>query len=389
MRRRVPRSLLALAAVVIVLVAARLALDPLASWRTRRVLSGIEGMRGTFSGVDVRVVDLSYAIRDLRIEKVAAGGTALPFFEVERARFGLHWRQLLHGDVVARVELDAPKLNVLEQAGDPGKARGQEADETPEVGRRLRDLAPFLLDRVQIRDGEILFVDATEGEKPRLWLHEIEATLENFATRPALSKGEPTVLAARGTLQRSGKVSVFATADPLAKALTFAGQARLDGLRLEELGELLGAKSGVTPDRGTLDMSLRFRAVEGDLSGGLRPILREAGTRPAEPGLGAKLKSALADAALHVFSDDVPGRDAVATTIPLEGSVKDPQAQALPTILGILRNAFVRGLADSLAGLPPPRAEEREGVLEQARRALSPGAGQPRAQPEDGRKGKK
>jgi hypothetical protein len=50
--------------------------------------------------------------------------------------------------------------------------------------------------------------------------------------------------------------------------------------------------------------------------------------------------------------------------------------------MGILRNAFVRGLADSLVGLPPPKAEEREGVLEQARRALSTGRGPPRAQPE-------
>jgi hypothetical protein len=379
--RRIPRWAVIVAGIALLLVAGRLALDPLVTWRTRRVLTGLDGMRGVFSDVEIRLVDLSYAIRDLRIEKVSAGGAALPFFEVARARFGVHGRELLRGHVVARIDLDAPKLNVLEAKQDV-PAGGQEAEETPKVGRRLAELAPFLVDRVQVKDGEILFVDAREPERPRLWFHGIEATLENFATRPALSRGEPTVLAARGTVQRTGRVEVFATADPLAKELTFAGQGRVQGLKLVELGELLRAKTGFVPDKGVLDLSLRFEAADGRISGGLRPILKDPGTRPARPGLGAKLESGLTDAALDLFSDDVPGRDAVATTIPLTGSVRDPEAQVMPTIMGILRNAFVRGLADSLAGLPPPKAGKREGVLEQARRAFSTGRGPPRAQPE-------
>jgi hypothetical protein len=191
-------------------------------------------------------------------------------------------------------------------------------------------------------------------------------------------------MAARGTLQESGRLSFFVTADPLAKKLTFAGQGRLEGFRLAELGELLAAKQDVVPDKGKLDMSIRFRAVDGRLTGGVRPFLQDAGTRAAAPGLGPRLKSFLADASLEIFEDDVPGREAVATTIPISGRVDDPDLQLVPTILGVVRNAFVRGLADSVAGLPPPKAKEKEGVLEQARRALSPGRGkQPRAQPRE------
>jgi hypothetical protein len=242
------------------------------------------------------------------------------------------------------------------------------------------------VDRAQVKDGEILFIDAREPERPRLWFHGIEATLENFATRPALARGEPTVLAARGVLQRTGRVSAFATADPLAKQLTFAGQGRVEGLQLAELGGLLASKGGIAPDKGVLDLSVRFQAADGRLTGGLRPILKDAGTRAAEPGLRAKIVSALADASLKIFEDDVPGREAVATTIPIVGRVDDPDLQLVPTILGVIRNAFVRGLADSLAGLPPPKAETREGVLEQARRALSRERGQPKAQPQPGEK---
>lgn len=379
-RRRLFRLAVVTGALAAVVLVVRLALDPIVTWRTRVILDGMAGMRGTFRDVEIKLLELSYAIEGLRIEKLRPGGSALPFLEIRRAEFGLLGGEILHGRVVARVELLAPKLNLLT---GPTRRSTQGPEEATEAGRGLEALAPFRVDRAEVRDGEVLWIDAREPERPALWLHAIEATLENFATRAALAKNEPTVLAARGTLQRSGAVSIFATADPLAKELTFAGQAKLDGLRLAELGTLTLSKSDLVPDKGTLDLSVRFRAEEGRLSGGVRPILKGAGVRSGRSDLGARLKSLLADAALDIFSDDRPGPDVVATTIPIEGSVKGPQVQAVPTILGILRNAFVRGLADSMSGLPPPKAQEREGVLEQARRALSPSRGQPRAQPTD------
>ncbi|BDG01078.1 DUF748 domain-containing protein [Anaeromyxobacter oryzae] len=395
MRRAGKVVAIVVAVLAVLAIALHLALDPLAAWYTRRMLAGMDGMRGTFSGVNVRLRDLSYEIHDLRIEKTTAGGAALPYFAVDRAEFGLYATELLHGHLVAAVELDRPRLNLLtaparrdEEGEGKGKseAASQEPKEAPKVGRRLERLAPFRLDRVQVRGGEILWIDAREKERPRLRLHGIEATLENFATRAALAKHEPTVLAARGTLQRSGKVTVFATADPLAKGLTFAGEGKLEGLRADELSDLLGAKSGVAPEKGVLEMAVAFTAVDGRLDGGVRPVLKGGELKAAKPGLANKLKELLGNAALKIFADDTHGRDAVATTVPIQGRVEGPQVQAVPTIVGILRNAFVRGLTASFGALPPPKAKEKENPLEQARRGLSPGHGPPRAQP-SGEKG--
>jgi uncharacterized protein YhdP len=376
-RRILRRSAVLLAVLVLLGVAFRLALDPLVTWRTRVVLNDLQGYRGRFADVKVSLRDLSYRVDELRIEKTAAGGAALPFFEVRRAEVGLYWKELVRGHLVAAIRFQGPKLNVIAAK----RKEDRQAEQAEEVGFQLTRLAPVRVDRFEVQDGEVLFVDRTSPREPRLWLHAVEATVENFATRPALARGEPTVLALRGTLQRSGKVSVFATSDPLAKKLTFAGQARVTGLRLVELGELLSDKADLTPTAGVLDLSARFQAEDGALTGGVRPILKDASVRAAKPGLGARIKALLADVSLDLFSDDIPGRDAVATTIPIKGTVDAPQAQVVPTILGIVRNAFVAGLANSLESLPPPTAKERQGTLEQARRALSPGRGPPRAQP--------
>jgi hypothetical protein len=384
---RAKRILLVVAATAILLVvAARLALDPLVTWRTKKVLGEMEGIRGTFADVEVHVRDLSYVIRGLELEKVSAEGSALPFFAARYAGFGLYWKQLLRGHLVADIQLVEPALNLVEvDKGEEEQGEGQEVEQVPELGRRLAELAPFRIDRLEVKGGELRWLDAREPEKPQLRISRIEATLENFATRAALAKGEPTVLGARGLLQSSGVITVFATADPLAKTLTFAGEAGLEGLKLVELTEFISAKAGIRPEKGELDLAVRFRAEDGRLSGGLRPVVKDASTKASEKGLGAKLKSALSDLSLNVFSDDIPGRDAVATTIPLVGRIDAPQVQAIPTILGILRNAFVRGLAFGMSGLPPEKAEQKEPVLRQARRAFSRDGGT-KAQPAQGAK---
>jgi hypothetical protein len=364
---------------VLLVGAALVSAEPLVRWGTRRVLAGMEGMRGSFDSVRLRLSDLSYEIRGLRIEKVDDEGEAHRFVEVDRARAGVYGRELLRGHVVGDVELEGPRITLVE-------SREPEARRTPKeaggLAKRIDAMTPIRIDRLEVKDGEVVWVDAREGEDPVLRLHAIEATLENFATHAALARKEPTVFAMTGTLQRSGAVQAFATADPLAKALTFAGQATLRGFSLAEVGRLMDAKAEVKPIKGTLDLYTRFTAKGGELTGGVRPFVKGADLKAAEPGLGPKLKEWIGDAALTIFKDDETG--VVATTIPIEGTVKGPQIQAVPTILGVLRNAFVQGLRGGLSGVPPPKAEKKEGVMEQARRAFKPERGQPRAQPEGG-----
>ncbi|WP_242394250.1 DUF748 domain-containing protein [Anaeromyxobacter oryzisoli] len=385
MRRLAKVVAIALGAIAVLLIALNFALTPLVGWYLRRTLAGLEGMRGSFSGVNVKLRGLSCEIHDLRIEKTTAGGAALPYIAADRVEVGLYGRQLLRGHVVAAVELDRPRLNLLLAPEREDKRASQTPREVPKIGRRLERLAPFRLDRVEVRRGEILWIDAREKERPRVRVHGIEATLENFATRPALAQHEPTVLAARATVQRSGKMTVFATADPLAKSLTFAGEGKLQGLQVAELSGLIGAKSGVKPEKGELEVAVAFKALDGRLDGGVRPVLKGAELKAAKPGIGNALKALVGNAALDIFADETRGRDAVATTIPIQGTVTGPQIQAVPTIVGILRNAFVRGLTASFSALPPPKAKKKEGVLEQARRGLSPGHGPPRAQPSGGK----
>jgi hypothetical protein len=86
--------------------------------------------------------------------------------------------------------------------------------------------------------------------------------------------------------------------------------------------------------------------------------------------------------AVKLFSDRVPGREAVATIIPIRGNLEHLDAQITPAIMAVLRNAFVEGLSSSLSSTPPPVANKDEGVVRPLVHALKKDEPRPvKAQP--------
>jgi hypothetical protein len=353
--------------VVALLIAGRLALNPFISQHTQLVLDSLKGYRGSFDDVSVSLWRLSYTIDGLKLVQVPTPPGATdkrPFFHANRIRIGLHWRNLLHKhELVGSVELDQPKMNLI--AGG-SKEPSQTKIIDPELAAKFDRLSPLAVERIELKRAELAFTDDTSQGSPSIWLHDLDATVENLATRVGLAHGEPTTLAASGTLQKTGQVSVFVTADPLAKKLGFSGRASVQGLDIHDVGNFLVKKPDLAPQKGSIDLFAEFDAHDGVIAGGVKPILKDVEVKPAKGGVTPALKAWLADAALDIFSDRVPGRNAAAAVIPMEGTVSGPKPQLWPTIWGVLRNAFVTGLESGFARLPAGKPDEK-GVLPQAR----------------------
>jgi hypothetical protein len=358
-----------------------IALDPIVEWQTRERLKMLEPRyQVTFENASLHPLRLKYVLEGLKIERRSAGGDALPYVQVERLEAGLYGRELLHLHLVLNITVDKPRLNLIaakqetEQQLDP---------KIPDLSEKLAEAIPLTVDRIQVRDAAVLFTDKTKPEFPNIWVHKVDATLENLSTRAALARGEPTALAVSGTLQESGELSAFLTADPLAKGLFFAGRASIANFELKELSKTMASETGVSVSEGTLDLFAEFDCRAGKLEGGIKPVLKNIEVVKGKPGLGNAVKAVLADAAVNVLSDRVGDRDAVATVIPLRGDITSPGVQLWPAVIGVIRNAFVIGVSESYARLPPvedAKANPVKQVIEGLDKKNSP-----KARPEPGR----
>ena len=170
---------------------------------------------------------------------------------------------------------------------------------------------PATRDGDAILDGELRQPGHAPPNKPEIWIHNLEVAVENLAsTRPALAHGRPTTLAASATIGKTGNLTLFVSADTFAKKLDFAGNMAIRGWHVSELYALLEAATKLQPPEGTLDLFAEWKARDGAISGGIKPVLKDARSVRRRTPSANKLKAWIADTGLHLFSDRVPGRNA-------------------------------------------------------------------------------
>jgi hypothetical protein len=380
MSRVVRRLVLVLGVLVALVLIGRVLLDPVAAWYTARTLAANDTFKASFSRVHVSVIPPAYEIHNFKLIELPDGRWDEPLAYVEHARASILWRELLRGHVVAKARVERPKLMAV-------RKHEKKAKQAPEIGEEMGEAMPLKLDRLEVVDGEVLLGIGKGKRAPQLWLHEVNLVAENMALRKAMMEGEPATLRMRGRVQQSGRLKVDGAMDPWAKRLTFESKASLLGLRATELYAFLAHEADIAPESGTVDVFVEVEAKNGVLHGGVKPVLKNVELASRTDELGDRIKAALADASIDLLSDEK--RDAVATTIPVRGRIEDPQVQLLPTVLGVIRNAFVVGLRAGFSNLPPPVAANKENPLKQAWDAITDDDKPPEAQPEKGDKADK
>lgn len=379
-RSRAGLVLLVIVAILIALaVIVRLLLDPIASHETRKALGKMEGLRGDFAHVHVTVLPPRYEITNLKLQDDKAPRGASPLVFVKKAHLGVDWRALFHGHLVASAALYEPKLTV----NPPKQTKGQTSPppKAPDLSAQLQQAPPVHIDRLEIFSGELLFRLPEGDERPRLWIHDLDLAGQNLATKPKEEGGRPATVSARAVVANSGDLRLFVTANPFASPLAFAGEASVQGLRASDLYAFLAAKTDIEASRGTIDLFATFTSKNGAINGGVKPVLKNIRLKSTDEVWWAAAKTWLLDKAVDIASDRVPERNAIATTVPIKGKLVDPNTQLWPAVLGVVRNAFVAGLASGFANLPPDTAPEKESVLKQAVDSLKKKNGPPQAQP--------
>ena len=338
-------------------------INPIVAYGTQTGLDRLKGTSGSFHGLHVTIIHPGYNLYGLKVVEMPASEHKEPIFYADRIEMRWSWREIFKGHLVRRVKIWNPKVVIPMRPGENGKP----AQPPLEIARTLESVPSAGLERLEIVGGQITLVDE-HHEGQRVWLHDVNATLENLKTRKKTMEGLPVLVTVRGKLQKTGELTLFLTADPFDKGLTFAGSVELRHLALADLHQFTKIEGLELPD-GSIDMFASITCKRGELTGGIKPILKNVKVTAADNKLGDKIKAVLADAAVKLFSDRVPGRNAVATIIPIHGDLKKPDVQLLPTVLAVLRNAFVEGLSSSLSNVPPTVG--KGGFFHQARKALS------------------
>ena len=346
-----PGWLAAIALALLLLLALSVSVQPLVRQKTRGWIDSLHGASGDFLDAHLTLFPLRYTVTHLRIRK-RDSKLPDPIFYADRVTIDLRWARLVRGQLVGRIAARGAKV-VLEQPQPGGSIRFPSVSE-------LIPLAA-VAERIQVIDGEVLYAWVHEPGRPTLWVHELDATLENVASRAALARGTMTLVAS-ANVQRSGRMWVGAKAREFASPLSFSGEAGVDNFDPSEMNELSSAKKGVKLSPGSFSMRMNFRCEEGQLSGVVDPHLSSTHVESKDEGLGSKLKALSGKISLTV-SKPAPGTD-LSGKILVTDDMSDPELQLVPVLEKVVENGFLLGLEEGVkrhyAGPPEKTADQAD-----------------------------
>lgn len=348
MRRRLRswRSpwLLAAVALVVVLVAAR-AYAPIAVRHyVNRTLAASEGYEGRIGDVDLNLWRGAYQIQNLDIVK-KSGKTPVPLLRAPIVDLSIEWRALFDGAVVGEIWFEHPEFNFV--AGPPEEQQSGVETDWRDV---VRKLFPVKINRLTVRDGSVHFRNFHTNPKVDVFLRDVNGVARNLTNSKRLSEDMVAHATFSAVPMNSGHIEAHLAIDPYADSPSFDFDCKVSGVALSNFNDFFRAYAKVDVERGRLELVSELQAKNGSFHGYIKPFFENVEVinkeEVKEQGFFKTLWESIVGGAADVLKNSTD--QAVATRIPISGTVESPRMGFWPTLGNVLRNAFVQAFVPAL-----------------------------------------
>jgi hypothetical protein len=335
-----------LLAVLLLLVAARLAMPYIVKDYVNERLVALDSYDGHVGDIDIHLWRGAYSIDAIEIVKTGAS-RPVPFFRSDRINLSVEWRSLFRGSVVAEASFLGPEVNLVQGKGAADSQLGKEEN----WNARLEELFPFRFNTIEVTEGTVRFLAPGINTRDAITAKHVNGVISNltnvtesgketfadFRVTADVLEGAPAVV--------NGSVNAFA-AQP-----TFDVNMEVKKVQLPQVNPWLREYIKVDAEAGKFELYMELAAAEGKFKGYAKPILQDVNIyRSGEEEQSAlkRIWEGFLDFAANVLEN--PEADQVAARIPFSGTIKDPETNLFATIASVLRNAFISAFARSLEG---------------------------------------
>ncbi len=329
---------------VVVLIVFRLFLPYIVLNIVNDKLANIKGYTGHVVDIDLALIVGSYKIKDIKLEKTG-GKIPVPFFAADVIDLSIEWKALFNGGLVGEIEVSRPILNFVK---GPTEATSQTKIDK-EWQDIVNELMPLKLNRFEIFEGEIHYLDYHSSPKVDVFTKNIHILAENLSNVTDSTNLLPSTVTGSASIY-GGKATMNMKLDALNKVPTFDINAEMKGLNLVEVNDFLKAYGNFDVQKGTFGVYTEAAAKDGKIIGYTKPIIKDLDVieweQEKEDPLTQKLWESIIGFGGWIFKNK--SEDQVATEIQFEGVLKDPNVDIFSIIGGTLRNAFIEALYPSL-----------------------------------------
>jgi hypothetical protein len=307
-------------------------------------LADMGDYRGQVTDVDLAWWRGAYRINGLNIVKVD-GKIPVPFVKVPVIDLAVSWKHLWYDHaVVAEATFFHPELNFVD--GGANKQASQTGQGT-DWREQMNKLLPITLNEVRIEDGQITFNNFSTTPKVKLQADKVNASLYNLTNVEDLKGNRDARFEGKALLMGHANMEASATFDPFSNFEDFDFRLRATGVELKRLNNFSSAYGKFDFNAGHGDLVIEAQATKGQLSGYIKPLLRDVDVfnwkqdvENQNKGFFRSIWEAVVGGSETVLKNQ--SENQFATRVELSGSVHKQDISAFQAFLQILRNAFVQ-----------------------------------------------
>jgi hypothetical protein len=331
--------------VLVLIVAIRLVLPYILLDQLNKRLKDMPEYYGHVDDLSLGILRGAYAIHDVYLDKQdSLTGDRFPFVAADNVDLSIEWRALFRGRVVGEIIVDRPIIRFTKEHVEPQEV----AQDTVILADLLDDMMPISINRFEVRNGSFQFRDPTTSPEVFLAMENIRLVAENLST----VRDEDMLLPASVTMFANvygGTFDLDMELDPLAEEPTFDMAVEIVGTDLTLFNEFFQAYGNFDIEQGTFGMFTELAAKDGSFLGYVKPVIEELrvlGPKDREKPLGEQIWQGLIALGTSLIRN--PQEDRIATRIPLEGDLEDPNIRTWYAVIDLLRNAFISALEPQL-----------------------------------------
>ena len=331
--------------VIIVLICVRLILPYVILHFANKNLASIPGYFGHIEDIDLALIRGAYRIDSIYLNKKdTITNKQTKFFSASAIDLSLEWGALFHGAIVGELIFERPNLRFTREKVEP---KDVEKDST-DLKDLKEDFMPLQVNRFEILNGNVRYLDGTSNPKVDIWMTNMHAVATNLRNSYDSLKLLPAKVIARAKVYE-GEFTFNMNINPLAKKPTFDLNAELKDTNLVLLNDFFKAYAKIDVNKGKFGMYTEVAAKEGAFKGYIKPIIKDldvVGHEDRHDNIFRKMWEGLVGLVGQVFKNQP--EDQVATKIPFEGRLDNPDTNIWVTIVNVLQNAFIQAIQPSI-----------------------------------------
>lgn len=356
------KTAIILGVIVLLLIVFRLFLPKIVLHFVNKELAEMEEYTGEVEDIDIALIRGAYIIDGIHIFKrdtVDKDHTdSIPFFTCPEVDLSVQWKALFQGKIVGELIVNQPKLNFVQTKNEDREVK----QDTSDLKGLIRDLMPLAINRFEINQGEIHYIDNMASPKVNVFIKQLNILAEQLTNEPVVGDSLPSTLTANG-IAYGGSFNLDVKLNAVADHPTFDMNAEIEEVDLVGFNDFLKAYGNFDVKKGEFNVFTEFAAKEGSFKGYVKPLIKELDIvqwNKEEGNVFQILWETLVAGTAELFENQK--EDQIGSKILIENTFENPEIHTGQAIVLILKNAFIQALKPSIEqSINISNMEEKEG----------------------------